>query len=87
MNMSLISTAETRKRLADLLNRTAYGKERFVVTRHGKQFVAIVPVEDFSLLKKLRAALKRREVREALDQVARDGGIKWDDIKRDLGLE
>ena len=85
--MNLISTAEARKQLADLLNRAAYGKERFVVTRHGKELVAIVPVEDFSLLEKLRSALTRREVREALDQVEREGGIEWEDIKRDLGLE
>ena len=57
--MESVSTAEARKYLADLLNRAAYGKERFVVTRHGKELVAIVPAEDLELLERLRQFASR----------------------------
>ncbi|HIE62804.1 MAG TPA: type II toxin-antitoxin system Phd/YefM family antitoxin, partial [Microbacterium sp.] len=33
--MKEVTAAEARKNMAELLNRAAYGKERFVVTRHG----------------------------------------------------
>jgi len=47
--MENVSVANARKQLAELLNRAAYGKERFVVTRHGKEMGAIVPLEDLGL--------------------------------------
>ena len=48
--MKQITTAEARRHMAELLNRAAYGKERFVVTRHGRELVAIVPLEEVTLL-------------------------------------
>ena len=45
-----MTTAKARDHFADLLNRTAYGKERVVLTRHGKPVVAVVPVEDLVLM-------------------------------------
>jgi len=40
--MENISAADARKQLAELLSRAAYGKERFVLTRHGKEMGALV---------------------------------------------
>jgi len=60
--MEQVSTGEARKNLAELLNRSAYGGERFVVTRHGKELVAIVPVEEASLLERVRGFLEERDV-------------------------
>ena len=67
--MENISTAEARKHLADLLNRAAYGKERFVVTRHGKELVAIVPAEDLELLERLRQFASKKEIDAALREL------------------
>jgi len=84
--MKRITTAEARKDLADLLNRAAYGKERFVVTRHGKELVAIVPLEEVTLLDRLRALLSRKEFERALEEMEGDDTVAWDDVRRDLGL-
>jgi prevent-host-death family protein len=84
--MENITTAEARKHLADLLNRAAYGKERFVVTRHGKELVAIVPVEDLDLLRRLRQFVSRKEVEEALRDLEAGETVSWEGIKSDLGL-
>jgi prevent-host-death family protein len=84
--MENITTAEARKHLADLLNRAAYGKERFVVTRHGKELVAIVPVEDLDLLRRLRQFVSRKEVEEALQDLETGETVSWEAIKSDLGL-
>jgi prevent-host-death family protein len=84
--MKNISTAEARKNLSELLNRAAYGGERFVVTRHGKELVAIVPVEDASLLDRLRSFLEARDFEAALQEIAEAGTVPWDEVRRDLGL-
>ena len=84
--MKSITTVEARKNLAELLNRAAYGGERFVVTRHGKELVAIVPLEELSLLDRLRTLLEARDFEAALKEVADAGTVPWEDVRRELGL-
>lgn len=84
--MKPITTAEARRNMAELLNRAAYGGERFVVTRHGKELVAIVPVDDATLLERLRALLEKRDYEAALEAVVELGTVPWDEVRRDLDL-
>lgn len=84
--MENISAADARKQLAELLSRAAYGKERFVVTRHGKEIGAIVPVEDLDFLERLRKFASRKEIEAALRDIDKDGTAPWDSIKKSLGL-
>jgi len=85
--MSDMSTADVRRNLAELVNRVAYGKERVVLTRHGKRLCALVPIEDLSFLDKLRAAATRNDVDNALAEMAEGGSVAWSDLKRELGLD
>lgn len=84
--MKEISTAETRKHMAELLNRAAYGGERFVVTRHGKELAAIVPLSDVTLLDRLRSLLDRKDFEAAVEEVRSVGTRSWDDVRRDLDV-
>lgn len=81
-----ITTAEAREKLADLINRTAYAKERLVLTRHGKEVVALVPVEDLELLELMEDLVDLREARTALDEAKAAGTVSWDDVKRSVGI-
>ncbi len=84
--MESISTADVRRQLAELLNRSAYGKERFVVTRHGKKLVAIVPVEDLHLLERVRRLRQDRKVQAALKEAEAGDVTSWKELKRTLEL-
>lgn len=84
--MKNVTTAEARKNLSELLSRAAYGGERFVVTRHGKELVAIVPVEDLNLLDRLRGFLETRDFEAALKEIAEAGTVPWDEVRMELGL-
>jgi len=57
-----ISTADARKKLANIVNRVAFGKEAFVITRRGEALAALVPVEDLKLLQEIE---ERRDVEDA----------------------
>jgi prevent-host-death family protein len=48
--MAKIAVIDARKDLAEILNRAAYGKERVVLTRRGKDVAAIVPMDDLNIL-------------------------------------
>ena len=48
-----ISTAKARNRFSEIINRAAFGKERIILTRRGKDLVGVVPLEDIELLEQL----------------------------------
>jgi len=84
--MEPVSTADARRNMAELVNRAAYGGERFIVTRHGKELVAIVPVEEASLLDRVRGFLEARDFEAALREITEAGTESWDDVRRELDL-
>jgi prevent-host-death family protein len=79
-----IRISEARRRFSEVLNRAAFGKERVVLTRHGKALVAVVPVEDLQLIRAAgdaedlaaaRAALAESGTPIPLDEIlSRHGG-------------
>lgn len=83
--MTKISTAEARNDFAEVINRTAFGKERFVLTRRGKDLVAIVPIEDLQLLEELEDQLDVAAAKAALAESAER--VSYADLRRELGLE
>lgn len=84
--VSAVSVAEARSGLADLLNRVAYGKERLVITRHGREVAAIVPVEDLKLTERLRRFVSRKDVARALTELETGKTASWAQLRRELGL-
>lgn len=84
--MKPISTADARKNMAELVSRAAYGGERFVVTRHGKELAAIVPVGDATVLERVRALLEKRDYEAAMEAMAELGTVPWEEVRRDLDL-
>jgi prevent-host-death family protein len=53
--MADISTVDARNRFADFVNRVGYGKERIILTRHGKPVAAMIPIEDLEYLEAIEA--------------------------------
>ena len=81
--MSKVSTVEARDQLSTIINRAAFGKERVVLTRRGKELAAVVPIEDVKLLEELEDRLDFEAAREALNE---EGTIPWEKVKAELGL-
>ena len=84
--MTKISTVEARDRFSDLVNRAAFGKERIVLTRRGRELVAVVPIEDVELLRRLEERIDLEEARAALAETRKKGAVPWSRLKRELGL-
>jgi prevent-host-death family protein len=81
-----ISTVKAREQLSTVINRAAFGKERIVLTRRGKEIAAVVPIEDVKLLEELEDRIDLEEARAALAEAKSKGTIPWEKIKTDLGL-
>ena len=84
--MNAISTVKARENFSELINRSAYGKERVVLTRKGKGVVAVVPIEDLKLLEAMEDRLDLEDIEEALANPENKEGIPWENVKKDLGL-
>ena len=67
--MSRIAVIDARKDLADILNRAAYGKERVVLTRRGKDVAAIVPMDDLNILEAIEDHMDLTESKKIMDRV------------------
>jgi prevent-host-death family protein len=84
--MTTLSTVKARENFSDLVNRSAYGKERVVLTRRGKGVVAVVPIEDLKLLEAIEDRLDLEDIEKALADPENKKAIPWDKVKKDLGL-
>ena len=81
--MPTISTSEIRAHLSDTFAKVAYQGQRVVITRSGKRFVALVPVDDLELLEALGDHMDVEDARKALKE---PGSIPWEKVKAELGL-
>jgi len=81
-----VSTGQARKDFSSTLNRVAYGRERLILHRRGKDVAALVPVQDLALLEALEDRVDLDDARAALAEVRAKGTIPWEKIKTDLGL-
>lgn len=84
--MISMSAGDARDHFSDVLNRAAFGKERIVLTRHGRDLAAVVPLEDLELLSAIENRMDLAEAKEALAEVEHEGTISSSDLKREFGL-
>lgn len=48
--MNTVSTVEARENFAELINQSAYGGQRIILTRRGKPLAALIPISDLKNL-------------------------------------
>ncbi|MDH3360570.1 MAG: type II toxin-antitoxin system Phd/YefM family antitoxin [Desulfobulbaceae bacterium] len=61
-----ISTADARKRFADIVNRVAYGHDSVILTRHGEEVAALISMEELALLRHLEDLIDIEDAKKAL---------------------
>ena len=83
--MPRIPASEARLQFAEVVNKVAFGGERVVLHRHGKDVAAIVPVDDLRLLEALENRMDLDAARAALSEKA--PRIAWEKLKKELSLE
>jgi prevent-host-death family protein len=67
-----------------MLNQAAYGKDRIVVTKNGKDVAALVPIEDLHMIE---AVEDRIDISEARKILANAKLRNWEDVKKELAQE
>ena len=80
----MVSAVQVRKRLAEVIDRAAFGKERVILARRGKAVAAIVSLEDVELLEALEDRIDLENARAALTEAEKEGTVSWEEFKREL---
>ena len=87
--MTRLNVSKAREEFPEVVNRAAYGKERTIVSRRGKDLAAVIPIEDLRLLDRLAQEEMDRidleDARAALKEAEEKGTIPLRDLMRELG--
>jgi prevent-host-death family protein len=88
--MAHVSVSKARQEFPDLVNRAAYGKERIVVSRRGKDLAAVIPIDDLRLLERLAQEemnrLDLQDARAALVEAEEHGTVSLEEVRKRFGL-
>ncbi len=82
--MTRVTTAEARKKLAEIVNRVAYGKEPVVLTRRGEEIAALISMEELELLQLIEDRMDIEDAKKALAEPGKN--ISAEKAWKELGL-
>jgi prevent-host-death family protein len=82
--MAEVTIVDAREHFSDVINRTAYAKERIILTRRGKNIVAIVPLEDLILLEAFEDKLDIQDAKLALKEAKKKGTMSLKEFKEKI---
>ena len=82
--LNIISTADARKKFANIINRVAYGKESFVLTRRGEPLAAIVSIDDLKLLQEIEEQMDIDDAWKVRNEPGES--ISWEKLRQELEL-
>jgi prevent-host-death family protein len=84
--MTRLEASKAREQFSDTLNRVAYGHERIVLRRRGKDVAALISLEDLALLEQLEDRIDIEEAKHILadpDEVP----IPYSRVRKELQLK
>jgi prevent-host-death family protein len=81
--MTRLSASSLRDTLAEALNKVAYGGERILLHRRGKDLAALISKDDLALFEELE---DRSDAILAHEALAEPGAIPWEKVREDLDL-
>lgn len=88
--METLSCKEMKDHLADILNRVAYNHRRYKIARHNKEMAIIISIEEWTVIEKILQQLEDkediREAQQALKEIAKEGAISFEEMKKRVGL-
>jgi prevent-host-death family protein len=84
--MEKYTAKEARENFSEVISKAAYGSQRVVVTKNGRDSVAIVPIADLELLAELERLMDVADAESAINEARVKGTITLKALKKKLGI-
>ena len=86
--MTRLPSGKVRQDFSETVNRVAYGRERIILHRRGRDVAALIPVEDLALLEAAEDRLDVEEAEKILAEAKARGEkpVPWEKAKKKLRL-
>jgi prevent-host-death family protein len=86
--MTRLSSGKVRQDFSETVNRVAYGRERIILHRRGRDLAALIPLEDLALLEAVEDRLDVEEAEKILAEAKARGErpVPWERAKKKLRL-
>ena len=84
--MITATIGQLRGELADYVDRVGQTRERVIVTRHGREEVAIISIADLRLLERIERQIDTLIARAAMEEIREQGTVNWEDAKKRLAV-
>ena len=82
-----LSADQARKNFSEMIDRAAFTDSTTIITKHGEDRAAVISVNDLRYYKALQDFIDNAEADKALADYETHGGVKWEDVKRELGID
>jgi prevent-host-death family protein len=82
-----MTTLDAKEKFTELLNHVAHTKERVILSRRGKELVALVPLEDLHFLESTQ---DKNDLHEAIDALKESKGgntTTLEQLKDEIGIQ
>ena len=84
--MEKYTAKEAREQFSHVIAKAAHGTQRIVITKNGRDTVAVVPISDLEVLAEIERVIDLNDARIALEEAKAEGTVSLDKLKKDLGL-
>lgn len=83
--MIRLPASQARERFSEILNQVAFGHERAVLQRHGKDVAAVISAEDLRRFEELEDRADLLDMEQVLE--TGEAPIPWEQAKAELGVK
>ena len=73
------SIVEAREHFSEICEKAAFNKNRFILSRRGKDFVAVIPIEDLRFIEEMEEKRDLELALEALKEARKEGAKAIDE--------
>lgn len=85
MANQIYSIVEAREHFSEICEKAALQKKRFILSRRGKEFVAVISIEDLRFIEEMEEKCDLELALEALKEARKVGVKDVDDVLLDGG--
>ena len=85
--MHKVPAKQARVDFTHITDEVAFHGKRYIVTRNGRDLMAMVPMGDLETLQSLENKRDIEAAKRSEEYIRKHGTVSWDEVEKRLGIE